>query len=269
MSGYELKKRFYVNKIFTCFQHERETNFYFGGEAHNFWEAVFVMDGELGITEDDRVYELSKGNIIFHKPMEFHKVWSRGSKKPVMMVISFNLIGDAPKMLENGVKSLSPPRINELLEIFNLGSNVINEHVSDTDSQILSSKLELFLLEMSKEEEVYDKTLKSDDALRYKRIIRIMNEHIRENLSVADIAKYSGLSESNLKVVFAKFSDGGVKKRFNRMKILFSINLLKQNMSVSEISEYLSFSSQNYYSLVFKNETGLSPIVYKNKYLSP
>jgi AraC-like DNA-binding protein len=52
------------------------------------------------------------------------------------------------------------------------------------------------------------------------------------------------MSVSNLKKTFKKYSDEGVISYFNKMKIRKSIDLLKQDLSIGEISEMLSFSSR-------------------------
>ncbi len=43
------------------------------------------------------------------------------------------------------------------------------------------------------------------------------------------------------------------------------IALLEEGRSIADISERLSFSSQNYFTVVFKRETGVSPGVYRNR----
>ena len=49
------------------------------------------------------------------------------------------------------------------------------------------------------------------------------------------------------------------------MKINYSLSLLSEGYSVAEISRVLSFSSQNYFSMVFRREMGMSPSEYKKK----
>ena len=65
---------------------------------------------------------------------------------------------------------------------------------------------------------------------------------------------------------FSKFSDCGVRKHFVRMKIAASVPLIKKGISIAEISQQFSFSSQNYFAMVFKAEMGDSPTEYKKKF---
>ena len=52
----------------------------------------------------------------------------------------------------------------------------------------------------------------------------------------------------------------------NDKKIKTAMLALKySNMSISDICNMLSFSSQQYFSLFFKKKTGLNPIAYRKK----
>ena len=87
--SYSLHRTFQIERINTIFTREWDTNYYFQGEMHNFWEMVYVPFGEVAVSEDERVYELKAGDIIFHKPMEFHKIWARGQEGPRVCIMSF------------------------------------------------------------------------------------------------------------------------------------------------------------------------------------
>ena len=92
-----------------------------------------------------------------------------------------------------------------------------------------------------------------------------MKDHCEEDLKLEDIAALCNLSASSLKKIFHRFSDMGVMKYFTYIKIRRAIALLEEGRSIADISERLSFSSQNYFTVVFKRETGVSPGVYRNR----
>ena len=62
-----------INSVITAFNAERQKGFYFSGEMHNFWELVYVVSGRVMATSEEKVFSLSEGQLIFHKPMEFHQ----------------------------------------------------------------------------------------------------------------------------------------------------------------------------------------------------
>ena len=64
---------------------------------------------------------------------------------------------------------------------------------------------------------------------------------------------------SYLKKIFSKYAGLGIHKYFLKSKITIACRLLRRGMSVCDVSEKLSFSSHNYFSTVFKRETGRLP----------
>lgn len=266
--AYILQRNFSILSIHSAFMEDRETNFYFNGELHDFWEVVYVVSGTIGVTEDERVYELSEGDIIFHRPMEFHKVWSVGLKKPRVYTMSFKTEGMVPHAVGEGVLHLNPIEASRFSEIFHTANRLYYdpESRSGQKDQSFSSALENFILHLAENRTADKRILKSPDALRYREIIRVMQNHLSEDLSVSALAQLTHMAPSTMKNAFSKFSDCGIKKHFIKMKLAASIRLLENDMPISEISEKLGFSSQNYFSMVFKAETGLSPLSYKKKY---
>jgi len=266
--AYKLKRSFSVISIHSAFVEEREVNFSFDGEFHDFWEVVYVASGQTDVTEDDRVYELEKGDIIFHRPLEFHKVWSRGDKKPRVFTMSFKTEGDVPSNLGDGILHLNSAEASTFLNIFSQARYLLHGKGEDNliADQKFSADLERFIIYLSHETTADTTFSKAADALRYNTIINIMQKHLCEDLSVDEIARLAHMAPSTMKNAFSKYSDCGVRKHFIRMKLAASVPLLKRGDSISEISKFFSFSSQNYFTMVFKSEMGVSPTEYRKKY---
>lgn len=266
---YMLNRSFSIISLHTAFVEERAVDFYFKGEMHDFWEVVYVASGQIGVTEDERIYELEKGDIIFHRPMEFHKVWTRGTKKPRVFTMSFKTEGTVPPAIGDGIIHLNPAESSTFLNVFSAADMLLHSKFEKTPlvEQKFSSDLESFLIYLSCERTVDPTLSRSTDANRYREVIQVMQRHLSEDLSVDDIARLSHMAPSTMKNAFAKFSDCGVRKHFIRMKLAAAIPLLKKGVSIAEISEQFSFSSQNYFAMVFKSELGESPTVYKKKLL--
>lgn len=262
-----LKRLFSIISIHSAFEEERELDFYFNGEHHDFWEIVYVAAGQSGVTEDERVYELESGDIIFHRPMEFHKVWSRGTKKPHVFTMSFKTTGVVPTEIGDGIIHLNSEETATFLDIFKQAYFLMNtkEPREMIAEQKFTLDLERFIIYLVSQRTVDTTISKSIDAKRYSTVITVMQKHINENLSVEDIARLSYMATSTMKNAFSKYSDCGVKKHFIRMKIIASLTLIKEGISIAEISEHFSFSSQNYFSKIFKEEMGVSPTEYKKR----
>ena len=112
-----IENDFDIVGFYTAFKFSWDETFAFNGENHNFWEIVFVESGTVEITEDENTYTLSEGNLIFHAPMEFHRIRSSLGSAPKVFVSSFKISGELPEVIKAGVFTLSPPQ-RQLLEEF-------------------------------------------------------------------------------------------------------------------------------------------------------
>ena len=56
-----------VSEIFTFSKQKFSKNYSFKGESHDFYEAVCVLKGTVGVTSGKKVYLLSKGQMTVHR----------------------------------------------------------------------------------------------------------------------------------------------------------------------------------------------------------
>ncbi len=99
---------------------------------------------------------------------------------------------------------------------------------------------------------------------------KYINEHVREHLSLNEVAAVFGISPSYLSQLFGKYNETGFSEYINICKINESKKLLMEDTSfkVYEVAEMLGFESAFYFSKVFKKVEGVSPTDYLNsKYL--
>lgn len=269
---YPLKRSLTVTSLYSYFKPKYSRDFYFSGELHPVWELVYVVDGTVGVAADEAIYKLGKGDIVFHKPMEFHRLWAENGSSPELLIMSFLAEGDAMKQLENAVFHLQGQsreaffQMKEAIETafhsYPEGNAVPKEGVSPIDFQFVSNKLEAFLLSVIKTEAVATGRRHSRSADNYSVIVQTVKAHIEEPLSIDDLAKYCNMSASNLKKTFSKYAGEGIMSYVARLKIRESLRLLEEGCTVSETAERLGFSSQNYFSTVFKKEMGCPPTKY-------
>lgn len=263
--------KFNVLSINSFFQRNYRMDREFPGEAHDFWEMVYIDNGKLTVTEDEKVYVLTKGQAVFHAPMEFHKFFSKKSEPTDFKVISFSLDTNLEHILSKGVFTLSQELTRMLENTFaqiasgyDMAGGMIKERGGNPLEEILAIKmLETFLLSILSDSAPDRTQYLSVTAHRYKEVINYMNVNIGANLSMDDISKATHLSESYLKKLFKMYAGCGVMRYFTKMKITQAICYLKIGKSVREISEILSFSSANYFTAVFKREMGMLPTQYR------
>lgn len=256
-----------IDSFFSAFESIFESNYKFDGERHNFWEMVYVADGCIGVAEDERIYRLTSGEAIFHKPMEFHRIWSDGGTSPRVIFMTFSASGGNFDILGNGVFKISAEHdllINEALS----AATYCREFDDPIKKQLAAVNLEKFLLTLLADQLPESRQQKTKGTSNYMTIVRIMNENIGKNLSLSELADLCGLGLSNLKKTFRRYSGTGVTEYFNHLKIMRAMELIASGLSMSEISERLGFSSPNYFSEVFKKQCGITPTEYKKRYVT-
>lgn len=100
-------------------------------------------------------------------------------------------------------------------------------------------------------------------AVLVKRIQAYIKGHVRERISLADVASVYGLSQNYLSTLFSKYSEMGFVEYNTNVKIEEAKRLLRStDMKVYEVSDALGFESAFYFSKVFRKIVGLSPREY-------
>lgn len=260
-----------VDGIYTLFEAKREPAFYFGGECHAAWEMVCILEENAGVSADDKVYSLSEGDVIFHQPMEFHKIWSENGSRPRVFIVSFDLSGEKAYKLKKGVYRLwEQPRtvLNAMLSLLRqtcadgqTAQEVIDyrHKLAAKNGALLQSViglLEAFMLLLAVSDERSVPVATGEKVRLYTATVGLLERHVYDRISIEEIAHTLGVSSATLKNCFSDYAGCGIHKYFLKIKIRTAIELLREGHTVSEVSERLQFSSPNYFSLVFKRETG-------------
>lgn len=234
-------------------------NYDFQGEVHDFYEMVCVLGGSVGITAGDKVYVLNAGECLMHPPNEFHRIRSEKGSEPHVLNLSFH----SSSMPEYDGRIFAPKsrQQEELLEI----CAEVRDGLHRSDAKKLNEqrlRLESWLLRAVRS--TTDRGIvETSAAMRYAEIINVLQEHLEEQLSAAEIARLCNMSLSNLKKIFTKYAGMGVSRYFNEMKMRHAAVLLQSGKHVGEVATELGFNDQNYFSTVFRRIMGVSPGRYR------
>ena len=87
--GISLDEVFVIEELFSVHYFEFEKNYTFEGEKHDFWEFVYADKGEVEVIADTRRMPLRHGEMICHKPGEFHNILGTGTVAANIVIISF------------------------------------------------------------------------------------------------------------------------------------------------------------------------------------
>ena len=97
--------------------------------------------------------------------------------------------------------------------------------------------------------------------------INYIYAHIKERITVEDLAKATGNSPSYISRLFKSEVGIPVSEYIRKVKIDKAKNLLRfSDFTLVEIASYLSFSSQSHFIKLFQEETKMTPKKYRSKY---
>lgn len=284
-----LKREIIVNEIITVHYFEYTKDFIFEGEKHDFWEFLYVDRGNVLIKADDFTYGLTSGDVIFHKPQEFHALKSVGERPPNLVAVSFrcdsksiDFFQDKIFKLDYAERSLITNIIREARTAFKtplylpyIEQVELAEDVDFGSQQLVLLYLELFLIKMIRNHSENDMDQQSEiikfpiypayNSNRIHQILQYMEEHVCEQITVQDICSALSLSRSALQFLFKREMNCGIMNYFNQMKIERAKEMIRDgSMNFTEISYFLSYSSLQYFSKQFKRTTGMSPLRYSS-----
>lgn len=284
----EVKPLITIKRFHSFFTQKVGADFAFLGESHDFWECVLVTDGSLCVSGDERVYDLSSGKMIFHKPNELHKFHVTSPNGASTFIFSFEMNGDLAPFFQNKVFLLDEHKLNiidEMLEYALVGSkaradeckNGANAKAADVKEEenvkyfhfgehevmptyypTLASYVCRLFYSLAEDSQELSPSASSASALFYT-AVRYMNDRLGTSVSVEEIAAHCGVSQSGLKRLFGKYAGMPIHKYFLTLKLNEATRLLQNGLSVCETAERLSFSSQNYFSTVYKREMNRLP----------
>jgi len=275
-----------VDHLVTVHYFEYSKNYIFEGEKHNFWEFLYVDKGQVQVMADERKYILKQGEIIFHKPNEWHTVYADGKVAPNLVVVAFNCLSDAMKHLENKVITLDNHLKLHLGSIVKEAKEAYSSDISDpslnkyerrdngkfASEQLIKLYLELVLIELIRNESnLKIVTRTSPDIREYVQeekvniIINFLKDNIHKSLSLDDISRQTLLSKSSLQKLFKENMDVSIMEYFKLLKIKEAKVLIREdNHNFTEISTLLGYNSIHYFSRTFKNVTGMTLSEYAN-----
>lgn len=96
--------------------------------------------------------------------------------------------------------------------------------------------------------------------------IQYIKQHTNQAISVSDVAEHVGKSRSHISRSFKKELGFQMNEFIMRCKLEEAKSLLSYtDKSISEISNYLCFSSQAYFQNVFKKKYGMTPNEYRRQ----
>ena len=275
-----------INRIISVHYFQYMSDFSFPGESHDFWELVCVDRGEIDALAGDRRLTLKKGNILFHKPNEFHNVLTNGKVSPSLVVIGFECHSPAIKSFEDQLMSVQDTEKELMAQIIVEARNTFSGRLDDPyqeelifnsepltfgSAQLISHYLEQLMIHLYRRYFSYSLPVRSFRFLAeassgndtYNRIVRYMEEHLGERMTIDRICRDNLVGRSQLQKLFRDTKGCGVIEFFSMMKIDTAKQMIRDNqLNFTQIADRLGYNSIHYFSRQFKQITTMTPSEY-------
>ena len=273
-----------IQKIVTVHYFEYAKDYVFEGERHDFWEILYVDKGEVEVMAGEVGYKLRQGEMIFHKPNEFHNVFANGVVAPNLVVVSFESNAPAMAYFEGKIIAAGEDERALFARIVREARDAFSSPLDDPSltclerasshafgsEQMIGILLEEMLIRLVRRgaEKAQGVKISSSVKLRsdndlVKRVIAYMEENAAGSLTFSQVCRFSAQSATNLKTIFKSVTGYGVMEYYRMLKIETAKTMLREgDGNITQIADRLGYASVHYISRYFKQATGMTPSEY-------
>lgn len=285
MFGYLRDESVHIKELFTIYKMHLPKKHTSGKESYDFWELVYVIDGELNTTVGNSVYTLPKGSFILYEPLEFHTMSVGENNFADIFILSFSITGPTVGKLKLLPFVLDKTLKSDMLRIIDLcaeNSTVepvtftpnpeafyLAYHQSLLNKPLFMPKLcaltEFFLLNLCDTSTSKISSLNTSETMLFYSFTEDMKRQREKFLTIEELSRLNNVSPTKAKSLIKKYSGLSLHKYYLGVKISQAVVLFRQGYNISQVSQELGFCNSNYFSAVFKRETGDTPSQYLKK----
>ncbi len=251
---------------------------------HEEWEAAVIEQGAAVFSVDGQNYRLTPGQGIFVNSSALHSVWDTGDAGCVARSIVFHprLVGGGPESVfwldyvqpvlsNDGLKAvpLDPDILwnREALECINAAWTACAEERPgyELETRAALSRLAFLLVSHCPAEagSQGQKILRSSE--RAKAMLRYIQEHYPEPLSIAEISGSAAVSESECLRCFREILGITPIQYVRQLRIQRAAELLKTtDLKIAEIGAACGFQEMSYFAKTFRKAKGCAPKEYRD-----
>lgn len=257
------------------------------GHWHNELEFGVLLSGELEYFFNENRFVLKRGDGIFINSGILHYSKQKDNcHDAVMFTLAFQ-----PTLLSETIHSTIyqkyfQPVIDSPLQGFlitnthSIGSEILTLLHSIYDLKDTADGYELQCIQMLSsvwqatcrylkviDKSPYYQTKNSNrrNEIRAKKIISYIYDHYDESLTIEAIAEHANISRSECFRCFKRFTDKKPVEFINDFRLTQASRLLLANdASISEVSGACGFNSSSYFSKLFKQRFGITPLAFRD-----
>ncbi len=284
-SPVKLETEVNIEEIVAVQYFEYARDFVFLGERHDFWEVIYSDKDYISLTVRSTEEIIPPGHFCIISPMEFHSLRPGNGKAANAVLFSF--VCDSEKLYkaagritqcDKEKKEYITKLVAAAKEAFStpLSEPYSTRLVKNPAAAVGSENLvkiytELFVLSCIRENTESPATV---SPLMYisnpllSTVCSYLESNVCRDIDFESLCAHFNMSKTNMKTLFRENIGMGAMDYFSRCKIDCAKHLIREKeMNFAEISDYLGFSSPQYFSRRFKEVSGMTPSEYMQSVL--
>ncbi len=240
---------------------------------HNKYEIYYLEKGRVRYFVGSNIYLLEEGDMIFVPKNVFHKTDSSHSQNDVeRILISFSddfVLPETEKYMEELKRqSFIKFQGDMLYKIRDILQRIESEENNKTSGyeELIHLYFNQLLVLISRyrvkaeHSELNESYMIIQDAAKY------ISKNYNSDLSLVSLAKRFSMSPGHFSKQFKKMTGVGLNEYINISRIAAAEKLLMKNeISITEVSAECGFNDSNYFAAVFKKLKGVTPKKYSMK----
>ncbi|HPJ03265.1 MAG TPA: AraC family transcriptional regulator [Candidatus Limiplasma sp.] len=287
MSEYKIlkpKNEITISGLYSLHYFQFASGYVFNGEKHDFWELAYIDQGEAEIGAGQDVFQLYPGQLIFHKPNEFHTIWANFAKGTNIFVVSFRCASPAMREFQGKQYTLLSAQRLLLSRIIAEGQRAFGPVLDISDQkqlfliptaprggvQMIILYLTQLLLDLLRTRQPSSAgpirprvTEEEDFSVYFDRARDLMASRLDGTLRFAQVCREAGLSATVFKERFRRYAGITVMDYYRRLRIDEARRQLRSGLkNIAQVADELGYSSAGAFSRQFKRVMKLTPSEY-------
>lgn len=253
-------------------------------EKYDFSQIFLVLEGEGVYTTETDSRPISAG-MMFYRPANKRSRYEWTSERVSVALFSFVCNSAAMIAFEDHPVLLNEEECSTLLDVIRTAERICEPLKAseplcglrlkkDTPNVVLGfiyASMERFLsmvyCRLKGIDLLMDESQKVNKYIDESKLIsevkNFLAEHLNHPLTIREICTHFGISQTTLTKKFRHETNQGLMEYFTELKINEAKEKIrKSSCSFTEIADSLGYSSVNYFSKVFKTQTGMTPTEY-------
>ncbi len=251
-------------------QAKYDTDWHSIAHTHHFTELFYVLRGNGYFLVEDKKFPVKENDLVIVNPNVSHTEFGNFKKPLEYIVLGINGLEFKDGAL-NTIYNYRHYHFHEYKEDFTFYLKALTHEVQnkeehfETVCQNLLETLVLILIRLTKNILTVAPNKKSTKECRF--IEQYIDDHFTEYITLQTLSKLTFLNKYYLVHSFKEYKGISpinylIKKRISEAKHILETT----NHSIAKTADMTGFSSQSYFSQVFKRETNMTPNEYRKFY---